>query len=145
DYCSEGTKAVAGRYRLDDFGVAAADALRAGRTVVVPDIEGWTRLSRAEKQRCRRFALRACLKVPLVKDSQLVAFFALHQSGPRGWTDAEVALTTEVAERAKAETALRISDEKYRSLFEAIDEGVCLSEVIYADDGNVSGLRYLEV
>ena len=152
DYCSEGMKAVAGRYRLDDFGVAAADALRAGRTVVVPDIEGWTRLSRAEKQRCRRFALRACLKVPLVKDSQLVAFFALHQSGPREWTDAEVALTTEVAERtwamverAKAETALRISDEKYRSLFEAIDEGVCLSEVIYADDGNVSGLRYLEV
>ncbi|MGN6789386.1 MAG: PAS domain S-box protein [Rhodanobacteraceae bacterium] len=152
DYCNDGVQAVAGRYRLDDFGTVAAAVLRAGRIACMADVEADDRFSEAEKQRCREFALRAFVKVPLVKDGRLVAFFALHQARPRAWTDDEIMLTTEVAEctwamieRAKAETALRISDEKYRSLFDTIDEGVCISEVISAEDGSVTGLRYLEV
>ena len=152
DYCSDGVQAVAGHYRLDDFGAAAAEALRAGRIACIADVEGEARFSEAEKQRCRDFSLRAFVKVPLVKDGRLAAFFALHQAQPRAWTDDEIALTAEVAEctwamleRAKAETALRISDEKYRSLFDTIDEGVCIAEVISGEDGSVTGLRYLEV
>ena len=152
DYCSEGTRSAAGQHRLDDFGVAVAEALRAGRTVLIPDIETANQLAAAEKRRCRELGVRAFLKVPLVKDGRLAGFFALHQSRPREWSGAEVALATEVAERtwamverAKAETALRISDEKYRSLFEAVDEGICISEVLCADDGSVTGLHYLEV
>ncbi len=43
-----------------------------------------------------------------------------------------------------AERALRESRARYRSLFESIDEGFCIIEVIFADDGRAVDYRYLE-
>ncbi len=40
--------------------------------------------------------------------------------------------------------ALRKSEEKYRSLFESIDEGVCIQELIYDDDGKLVNVRIVE-
>lgn len=42
------------------------------------------------------------------------------------------------------EQALRQSEEKYRTLFDAISEGFCIAEVIQDDDGRVTGMHYLE-
>ena len=40
--------------------------------------------------------------------------------------------------------ALRKSEEKYRSLFESIDEGFCIIQVLFAEDGRPIDYRFLE-
>lgn len=58
----------------------------------------------------------------------------------RRLTQAESALR----DRTKVEAALRESEEKYRTLFDSIDEGFCLIEVIFDADGRAFDLLHLE-
>jgi PAS domain S-box-containing protein len=46
--------------------------------------------------------------------------------------------------RIQAEEQLRASEERYRTLFESIDEGVCVIEVLYDEAGKPCDYRYLE-
>ena len=50
----------------------------------------------------------------------------------------------DVTARRQAEYALRASEEKYRGLFNAIDEGFCLIEKVDGDAGEPVEFRYLE-
>ncbi|HBG25492.1 MAG: hypothetical protein A2Y10_14595 [Planctomycetes bacterium GWF2_41_51] len=50
-------------------------------------------------------------------------------------------LNREITERKKAEETLRESEERYRSLFESIDEGFCIIQVIF--DKNEKPVDYL--
>lgn len=49
------------------------------------------------------------------------------------------------AQRSEAEKARRASEERYRTLFEAMDEGFCVIEMIYDQDGNPADYRFLEI
>ncbi|HKU79918.1 MAG TPA: PAS domain S-box protein [Rhodanobacteraceae bacterium] len=151
DFRSEGAAAMPNPYRPEKFGLAAAYALRAGNTLVVDDLDDWKALTEEERRHCHAHGMRALLKVPLVKDGRLVAFLALHQGQPRHWTTGEIALVEEIAqrtwatvERAQAETALRQGEEKYRSLFESIDQGFCVIEADRDTDGRIVDLWFRE-
>jgi PAS domain S-box-containing protein len=48
-------------------------------------------------------------------------------------------------ERQQTEVALRKSEAKYRTLFESIDEGFCICEMLYDDKGEPRDYRFLEV
>ncbi len=104
-----------GYLRISDFDPAILDLFRAGRTLVVDDFAGQIGGERAAA--FEAVQLRAALAVPLVKDGRLVAVLSLHHATPRHWTDAQVKLAEDVAERtwaalerAKAEAALRHSE-----------------------------------
>lgn len=151
DYRGEGIASMPSSYRPDEFGVAASDALRAGNTLAVDDIDDWQALTDEERRRCRAHGMRALLKVPLVRAGRLTAFLALHQARPRRWTAGEIALVEEVAqrtwavvERAQAETALRLGEEKYRSLFESIDQGFCVIKAERDAQGKIVDLWFRE-
>ena len=70
----------------------------------------------------------------------------------RSRADADVALvqgvaerTWDAAERARAETALRESEERYRLLFESMDEAYAVVDVLKDDAGNWCDFRFVEV
>jgi PAS domain S-box-containing protein len=50
----------------------------------------------------------------------------------------------DVSERMRAEAALRESETRYRTLFESLDEGFCIVEVLFDQNGGAVDLRYLE-
>jgi PAS domain S-box-containing protein len=52
---------------------------------------------------------------------------------------------TEITERKKIETALQQSEEKYRTLFDSIDSGFCVIELMFGDDGKAYNYTYLEI
>jgi PAS domain S-box-containing protein len=71
---------------------------------------------------------------------------------PRRWTANEISIIEEVAERTwaaiervRSEAALRDSEGKYRKLFDSIDEGFCLIEMIYDNKNKPVDWRFNEV
>jgi signal transduction histidine kinase/CheY-like chemotaxis protein len=107
---------LAGHIRISDFDPEILTLFRAGGTLVIHDIADQIR----DPAKLAAFAgaqIRAALAVPLVKDGRLVAVLSLHHAQPRRWTDSQVKLAEEVAERtwaaverARAEAALRQSE-----------------------------------
>jgi GAF domain-containing protein len=72
---------------------------------------------------------RAIVSVPLLKHGRLLGNFNVHDSAPRAWTDAEVALieavaerTWEAIERARAQSALQESEARYRQIVEGAED-----------------------
>lgn len=59
--------------------------------------------------------------------------------------DGVVITFVDVTERRKADAALRTSEERYRNLFESIDEGFCVIEMLYDANGRPNDYRFLEV
>ena len=55
------------------------------------------------------------------------------------------ALIEDISERKQAEEALRESEEKYRTLFNTIDEGFCIIEMIFDGAGKPIDYRFLEL
>ncbi|WP_144630810.1 PAS domain-containing protein [Bordetella genomosp. 13] len=144
-YRSPHTTSIPDRFRLDDFGVAPAQALRAGRTLVIFDVADWAALTEEVAGAYTKFDIAAQVKVPLVKEGRLVAFLGVHQRKPREWTTADVTLVEDIAERtwaaverARAETAMRESEERLRSATEVgqlglWDWNVTTGEVHWSD------------
>jgi PAS domain S-box-containing protein len=114
---TDGLPTVAGRYPLQVFGEAMAEALGDGRTVIIDDVRSSaltdTPMAQATYARMRIVAL-VC--VPLMRSDRLVAILVMCNSQPRAWVPAEAELLEQIAERtlfavesARAAEALRES------------------------------------
>lgn len=123
---TDGVPGIEGTYRYADYGEELTREMRAGRAVVRPDIANDPTLSAAEKQAHVVLQLGATLNVPLVKTGRLVAIFAVHYASAHAFTDEEIDLVRETAERtwaaverARAEAALRENEERFRQFSES--------------------------
>ncbi|MDB5845334.1 MAG: sensor hybrid histidine kinase, partial [Polaromonas sp.] len=100
DWTAGGFRSVAGEHRLDNFAVLRAEQLRAGRTVAVHDIDQDVLTTRGaplvSNQPMRHKAL---IVAPLVKNGRFAALLFVLNAAPRVWSDSELALVEEVAQR----------------------------------------------
>lgn len=55
-----------------------------------------------------------------------------------------IQISTEVTEQVEARQQLEESEEKYRSLFETMDQGFCILEMLFDGDNNPVDYRFLE-
>ena len=141
---------VAGTYLISNYALFKT-ALDAGRPFVVDDVHTTDILDEGLKQLCIQLQNIAFINVPVIKNGKAVGMLSLVQSSPRKWTNQEVQLTMETAERtwaaverARAEEALRKSEEKYRTLFNSIDEAVSTIEVIFDHESSATDFRFIE-
>lgn len=118
-----GLPPMLGRFRSVDFGEKRTATHRVGLVQVVRDVEKDTLNTEAERQVLRAAHIGAYITVPLVKQDEWIATFAVHSISPRDWTVSEVELVQDVAdrtwvavERAQAEEALRESEQRLASI-----------------------------
>lgn len=126
DWTDVTTRTFTGEDSVSNFGPLIESALKAGHTVRIDDVLA-DPLTAAEAVSTEFLSTgkRATTIAPLIRDSRLVAGLYVHQTEPRHWRDDEVALIQEVAERtwtsvlrARAETALRQSEQRFRQFAE---------------------------
>jgi len=129
-YAAPGRHSIDGRYRLVDF-PGVTDELRAGRTMDVTDVASDVRLRDDDRAAYAANDIASFVMTPLVINGRLSAIFAIHDPRPRSWMPDDVALmedlterTWTAVERARAEAALRESEERYRRLNEQLEERV---------------------
>lgn len=123
-WTAEGAPAHPATLKLSDFGGPLFDSLRAGKTIRCNDVGSPPR--RPDLAAIDAIGVKSGLSVPLVVGGRFVVNLNVHQDRPRVWTDAEVALTEEVAERiwaaverSRAEKALRAIGKRLRQFGEA--------------------------
>ena len=136
----EGMPKIGGPNRIRDFLSPEFNRkMQAGETVVVNDVWNDT-LTNGE-----RFAekgIGSFVMVPFVHDGVWKFWLGLYHSEAYKWRLEEITLMRELAvriwtrlRRVRAEEDLRRSEEKYRAIFNSINEGFSLLEIVFDEAG----------
>lgn len=129
-----------------------ATQLAAGHTVDRENVACDATLTAAEKVAHGMRQIAASVHVPWRIDGALRGLAFVHFREPRALSVDDIALVEAVAERtwesvtrAHTEAALLASERRYRRLYEAIEQGFCVIEVLYDEDARPCDYRFLEV
>jgi len=121
DYCREGVDSVVGEHNFEDYGEYISDTFQAGETLILDDISSIPELSEEERAAHRQMDIAAYTSVPLIKDGRLTAYCGVTQATPRDWTDTEVAMLEETAERTWAAVQRAQAEQKVRESEAALE------------------------
>ncbi|MCA1857839.1 PAS domain-containing protein [Massilia oculi] len=143
-----GHRAAAPDFSLEAFGPAVAAALDAGDVVRIHDTSGDVRTAGC-RPACAAAAIGALLLVPLVKSNRLTACLGIACRQARHWSEDDVQLARDLAERtwaaagtARAQAELRAERDRNRHLFDTIAEGFAVCDAGWTIvEMNAEGLR----
>ncbi|RKI44555.1 PAS domain S-box protein, partial [Corallococcus sp. AB049A] len=91
---------VEGVHRFHDYGVFLEDLLK-GQVVAIPDVREDPRTA-PRAATLEQVGIRALFNIPLLEHGRFVAVLFLHDVQPRVWTDEEIELCRNVADRVWA-------------------------------------------
>ncbi|UAK25935.1 PAS domain-containing protein [Sphingomonas nostoxanthinifaciens] len=134
DFVRAGSQSLAGEHRLADYGWFI-DVVRRGICQVVADTQTSPLVPAADRPASAAIQVIACMGAPLIKADRLVGALCVTEARPRVWTDDEIELLREVAERiwaaverAHAEAALRASEERFTQFANASSGGLWIRD-----------------
>jgi PAS domain S-box-containing protein len=111
-----------------------------GKPLVVNDVHTSDLISEALRTQCLQLQLISFIATPVDKQGETRGMFWLVQNKPRKWTDIEVKLARDSAERicsaveySQAEKAIRTSEENYRAIVDQTIAAVMKTDL----EGNV--------
>ncbi|WAJ27237.1 GAF domain-containing protein [Antarcticirhabdus aurantiaca] len=85
----------------------------------------------------------AYLGIPLsLPDGEVVGALAAIDTQPRDWSEADMRRLRSIARTVEKEMAVRISESRWRSLFEGLQEGFILGRVVRDTAGRIVDWRY---
>lgn len=122
----DGVASVAGaRFPLEALGEAVLDDHLTGRPFVTHDIDDDGRFAPEHVETYRAVDAQAFISIPLTRAGALSAVLSIQTRHPRRWSEREIRLMQEIAERnwatlqrARSEERLRDSEEQFRTLAE---------------------------
>jgi PAS domain S-box-containing protein len=112
DYAADGCGSLVGRYRLSTFGPLARGAMAAGRQFVARNIA--LDLPTEEVPAFDAMGAKAVVACSLIREGELRALLTVQQSTPRDWSEAEILLVQEFAERCWSISEQRVAEAKLR-------------------------------
>jgi PAS domain S-box-containing protein len=146
-----GDLSIPTQFRISDFGEWIAEAMAAGLPITIENRETDPRINEVGRKAFRAQDTVATAAVPLHKDGVFVAAISVSHAEPCAWPEDDLRLLQDVAnrtweavERARAMAALAASEAQYRLLFESIDEGFVVEDLIYDADGNPIDIEIVE-
>ena len=129
------------------------EAVYCGQPVTCADIANDERWSLGWRQLCVAHGILACHSTPVLGTdglplgSLMLCFDSARL--PSDWEYQLASFGTQVAsiafERDRSGKQLRQSEEKYRTLFESIDEGFCICQMLFEANGRPIDYRFLKV
>ncbi len=129
DY-TDGAPSAVGRFAVSEFQRKRMAQWEAGHMSSIADSENDASLDAADREAYAAFGARAAIGVPLVRGSRFAALLSVNHAAPRRWTEAELTLTRETAERtwvaierARAEATLRESETRLRAIAHSLPGG----------------------
>ena len=124
DSTREGLPSMVGVHHVSDA-PEFTNLLRSGQLLNVPDFASCPLFNPRVVERYTAIGIRSVLGPSLVKDGRLVATLSLADTVPRQWSGEDIEFVVEVAERtwatverARIESALRESEERFRAIVE---------------------------
>jgi PAS domain S-box-containing protein len=140
---------ICGRYPLGTFGRLSDDLAR-GEPVVIQDNRQDVRTMDVETQAIYdRIGLRSGIVVPIVDRGHYVGGLFVQDDGPRNWTPHQIKLAVAATQRlwtalgrARHEAALRVSEQRYRLIFEQAEDIIFTADIDQTiTDCNAAGAR----
>lgn len=117
--------------KISDFDQGLREHFIKGQTLVINNMFEDLDITEEKSSILESTRVQAAIGVPLVKNNKLLAVVGIHSSTARRWTPAEISLVEEVGnntwaavERARAETALRLSQERLQKVLTIETVGV---------------------
>ncbi|HEY0011361.1 MAG TPA: PAS domain-containing protein, partial [Allosphingosinicella sp.] len=138
----DGLADVCGRYPVGYFHRPGIAAMHAGEPIVIDDGEASGLLSEEARERWAAIGCRASMVVPVIGEGRYSAVLFVHDAAPRQWSEHEQGLVAAVADRlwqyvgrARAEEALRRSEERHRRIFEEASDIILTADLDQAITG----------
>ncbi|MEB3281110.1 MAG: PAS domain S-box protein [Lyngbya sp.] len=129
-------------------------ALLTSEQIIVPDVEVCDLIVGTEDMdHFRLCGIRGVQSTPLIsRNGRFVGMISTHWRKPHRSTEQELRLldllarqAADLIERKQAEDLLAVSEEKYRTLFNSIDEGFCICEMLFDENGKPNDYRFEDV
>ncbi len=118
---TNGVHRIEGIFNYNDYGSGFLKEFQKGQTVMRDDIAFDPSVSAKEKEEHRNLQIGATINKPLLKNGKLLAILFVHFKEKHYWTNEEIALLDETAERtwaavewARAEESLKKAEDNYR-------------------------------